>query len=409
MISGVGGAFPRPDPENPAMGDVFRQQFRKKDGSRGESRKWYGQYRDHAGKLRRVPLAADKGAARAMLAELVRQVERRRAGLADDFTEAAASPLAELRAAYLADLKLRGRKERYRVEVEQLLTIIVEACGFRTPGDLRSEALDVYLAGMEGTARTRAKHRQSVVGFANWMVRKGKLPANPLQRSTRPEGEQARKRRALSAEELRALVAAAEARPLLEGTLIRWGPRAGSHDRRLPEAERERLRVQGRNNALLYRTAFYTGLRADELRSLWAGDLTLDGEHPRLLLPKERTKNKKDALCPLPRRLAADLGAWVADRGIGPAEPVFRVPRDTAKLLRADLAAAGIEYRDARGRVADFHSLRMSLSTHLGAGGVGPTTRQGLMRHSDVRLSLQTYHDEAMDDARAAVEGLPEV
>jgi integrase len=86
-----------------------------------------------------------------------------------------------------------------------------------------------------------------------------------------------------------------------------------------------------------------------------------------------------------------------------------RVIRDTARLIRADLAAAGIPYRDARGRVADFHSLRVAFSTHLGGSGASPTVRQGLMRHSDVRLSLGTYHDNAMDDLRAAVEALPEV
>lgn len=391
------------------MGDVFKQQYKRRDGQSGQSKKWYGQFRDHAGKLRRVPLATDKGAARAMLAEMIRQVERRRAGLADDFTEAATGPLDELRTAYLADLKLRGRKPRYREEVEQLLGIVVKACGFTTPGDLRSEALDIYLAGMEGSARTRAKHRQAIVGFANWLMRKGKLPANPLARSTRPEGDQTRKRRALSLEELQRLVEAAAGRPLAEGTLIRWGPRTGQYDRKLPDAERVRLTLQGRNNALLYRTAFYTGLRADELRSLWAGDLVITEGRARLALPRERTKNKKDANCPLPTRLAHDVAAWIEDRGLGAGDPIFSVPRDTAKLIRADLKAAGIAYRDARGRVADFHALRASLSSHMNAAGAPATTAKAIMRHSTIKLTMDTYHDEAMNDEYAVLDKLPDV
>lgn len=391
------------------MGDVFKQKFKRRDGRRGESSKWYGQYRDHQGKLRRVPLSTDKVAARALLADLVRRSERRRAGLIDDFTEASSEPLDALATLYLRDLELRGRKPRYRAEVGQLLGLILPACGFATIGDLSSGPLDSYLSGMTGTARTRAKHRQAVIGFVNWLGRKGKVQGNPLERSTRPQGQVTRKRRALTIDELKRLVAAAESRPLAEGTLIRWGPRTGEHSRQIGPAEVERLKVQGRHNALLYRTAFYTGLRADELRHLWAGDLRLDGPSPGLRLPGERTKNKRDAVLPLPEKLAGDLRAWIESQGIGPGEPVFRIPRDAAKLLRADLKAAGIEYRDSRGRVADFHSFRSSLSSHLNSSGVPITTAKGLMRHGTISLTADTYHDSCLDDQRGAIDKLPDI
>lgn len=324
------------------MGDVFRQKYRRADGRSGESAKWYGAYTDHTGRRRRVPLAKDKAAARAMLREFERQAERRRAGLADDFTEAAGTPLGELREQYLADLKLRGRGDRYRGEVGHLLELITTACGFAAPGDLRAGPLDLYLAGMDGTARTKAKHRQVVVGFANWLVRKRLIQSNPLEAATKPEGDAERKRRTLTADELRKVVAAAKDRPLREGLLIRWGPRTGSLERQLPGEERARLEAQGLNNALPYRAAFYTGLRANELRALRADDLVLDGEHPRLSLPGSETKSGEDASLPLPRHLAADLKVWIEGRQLGDGDRIFRVPRDTAKLLRSDLKAAGV-------------------------------------------------------------------
>ncbi len=393
----------------PAVAFLYRQKYHTKTGELAESSKWYGRYHDHTGKLKSVPLAKDKAAARAMLAALERQAERRRAGISDEFTEAAAGPLAPLVAAFLADLKLRGRTDGYRAEAESLLGRIFVACGFATLADLRAGPLDLYLSAMEGSARTRAKHRQAAVGFAAWLVRKGKLASNPLDSSTRPEGTTTRKRRALTADELRAIVAVAVDRPLREATLIRWGPRTGRHERRLPEEELARLAVAGRNNALLYRTAFYTGLRADELRSLWAGDLVTAGPLPCLHLPGERTKNGDDADLPLPPRLAADLAAWIADRNLGPGDPLFAVPHETAKLLRADLAAAGIPYRDARGRVADFHALRASLASHLNAAGVGITAAKNLMRHSTIVLTADTYHDPALDETRAALARLPDI
>ena len=392
------------------MGDVFKQKWSSRArGTSGESKKWYGEYVDHRGVRKRVPLAADKASARAMLRELERQADRRRSGLADEFTEAAGVPIAELKAAFLADLKLRGRKPGYRREVGQLLAIILPACGFASPADFAPGPLDIYLASMEGAARTRAKHRQAVVGFANFLVAKGKLAANPLGRVTRPAGDEERRRRALTLEELRRLLEVAPGRPLADATLIRWGPRAGARDRKISDAERGRCLALGRNNALLYRSAFYTGLRADELRSLIAADLVDEGGGSHLALPRERTKNKKDAICPVPPALARDLRAWVADRGLAPGDALFRVPHRSADLIRADLAAAGIADRDARGRVVDFHSLRKSLSTHLNTTGAKATVVKELMRHSTIKLSLDTYHDSAMNDGRSAIDALPDI
>ncbi len=41
--------------------------------SKTKSRKWWGQYKDALGRLKRVPLAIDKFAAQAMLNELVKK------------------------------------------------------------------------------------------------------------------------------------------------------------------------------------------------------------------------------------------------------------------------------------------------------------------------------------------------
>lgn len=397
------------------MGDVFKQAYTKPDPAepgrrvRRLSAKWYGEYLDHDGRRRRVALAADKVAARSMLAELVRRAERRRAGILDDATDAAGEPLDALVAGYLADLTLRGRSPRYVAEAGRLVAGVAAACGWETPGDLRAAALDGYLARMDASARTRQKHRQAAVGFANWLARKGKLAANPLERSTRPEGERTYRRRALSLDELRRLVAAARTRPLDEERMVRHGPRAGAAERKLSPEFVAELERRGRHNALLYKVAYLTGLRAEELRSLLPGDFVLDGPNPRVHLPGERTKSGKDARLPIPAHLAADVRAWIAEQGLGDRDRLFAVPHRTAELIRADLRAAGIDPKDARGRVADFHSLRGSLATHLNAAGVAVTTAKALMRHSTITLTADLYHDEAMNEERRAVESLPEV
>jgi len=45
---------------------------------------------------------------------------------------------------------------------------------------------------------------------------------------------------------------------------------------------------------------------------------------------------------------------------------VFRLPDAPAKMLRRDLEAAGIPYKDSAGRYADFHSLRHTTLVAIG-------------------------------------------
>jgi hypothetical protein len=56
--------------------------------------KWYGKYTDGNGIVQRVPLTADKSAARLMLSEIVKRAERQRFGLHDPAEYHARRPLA---------------------------------------------------------------------------------------------------------------------------------------------------------------------------------------------------------------------------------------------------------------------------------------------------------------------------
>ena len=58
-----------------------------------KSKKWWGMYRDASRRMCRVPLAIDKMAAQALLNQIVRQVEREKAGLVDPTDEQRRRPL----------------------------------------------------------------------------------------------------------------------------------------------------------------------------------------------------------------------------------------------------------------------------------------------------------------------------
>ena len=76
-------------------------------------------------------------------------------------------------------------------------------------------------------------------------------------------------------------------------------------------------------------------------------------------------------------------------------------------MLRIDLEAAGIPYRDESDRVADFHALRHSYITLLSRSGVSPKLAQELARHSDIRLTMNVYTHTGLFDLAAAVDSLP--
>jgi hypothetical protein len=72
---------------------------------------------------------------------------------------------------------------------------------------------------------------------------------------------------------------------------------------------------------------------------------------------------------------------------------VFRRGVPKAKTLKQDLARCNIPYQDEFGRRVDFHALRHTFNTNLQRVGVPPRVTMELMRHSDLRLSSNTYTD----------------
>ncbi len=84
-------------------------------------------------------------------------------------------------------------------------------------------------------------------------------------------------------------------------------------------------------------------------------------------------------------------------------------PNKAAKMMRKDLEAAGITYRDEASRVADFHALRHTFISNLTRSGVSPKIAQSLARHSTIGLTMDTYTHIGLYDERTALDSLPEL
>jgi integrase len=185
---------------------------------------------------------------------------------------------------------------------------------------------------------------------------------------------------------------------------IRTGKRCGQVAGNVRPPVRERLERLGLERSLMYKTMVLTGLRRGELADLRVCDLELDGPVPRINLPADLTKNRKAAQLLLRGDLAAELVDWLKATGRSGVDTVFRVPVELVKILKRDLKLAGIPYRDDQGRTQDVHALRHTTATFLSRAKVPPAVAQRIMRHSDIKLTLEVYTDvQQLDEAQALV------
>ncbi len=161
--------------------------------------------------------------------------------------------------------------------------------------------------------------------------------------------------------------------------------------------------------ALLYRTALETGWRFNELKILKVHHLELEGNPPTVTVEGGYSKSGRTDVLPLRKELAEDLREHCMDRL--PAAPVFDMwpSAQGARMLKGDLKAAGIPFKDSLGRQADSQALRHTFITNLARSGVHPKTAQTLARHSTMELTMQVYTLVALDTKEKAVNQLPDI
>jgi integrase len=108
---------------------------------------------------------------------------------------------------------------------------------------------------------------------------------------------------------------------------------------------------------------------------------------------------------PRTRRTSQAASRWekiqVRD-GKGPVletDRVFHVPDMVARLVRKDAAFAGlIPQQGPTSKRVDFHCLRKSCARILIELGVHPKHIQQVLRHSDIRLTMDLYGELGEDD-----------
>ncbi|MGB2821928.1 MAG: site-specific integrase, partial [Phycisphaerae bacterium] len=209
------------------------------------------------------------------------------------------------------------------------------------------------------------------------------------------------------------LLKAAQERPLRDALTIRRGKNKGKLLAKVSASERRRLQRVGQCRALVYKFMMLTGLRRSEAASVTVGALCLDEDAPYVHVEGKHAKSGRAATLPLRGDLADDLRKHIARmaeanrEAVSPDTPLFDIDwRNLLRTFNLDLAAAGIPKRDAQGRTVDVHSLRHTFATLLARNGVSPGVAQRLMRHSDIRLTMNTYTHLDLADTASAVASL---
>ena len=414
-----------------------------------KSSKWYGRT---PGEGKAVPLSTNKTAAQLMLAELANKAEMGKVGVRDPFEAHRKRPLAEHLEDYRRFLEAEGNCAEYVAKTYARIKAVLDGCGFMVADDLGPEKVAEFLHGLR-----RDPVRPTLLVGQEWFKPRELMAAlagtrpPQLARILRREGLEAvgagKKRRypRATVEALQGLLCRGVGVSTSNGYLTavkglsRWlfekervdrdrlvslsrlnAKTDRRHERRaLPEkelqallsaaggSEVEFLGLTGNDRMMVYALAMTTGFRASELASLSPRSFDLEAASPTATVKAAYSKNRREAVQPLPPDVTEALRSYLpsrpADRSLWPGG----WHKDAAEMLRIDLAAAGLPYRDADGRVADFHALRHSYITLLERSGVSPKLAQELARHSDIRLTMNVYTHARLHDLAGAVDGLP--
>ena len=200
------------------MATLLKRSYTKVDPKTGErirkkTRKWYGQFVDADGVTKRVPLCTDKAAAQSMLAELVRQTERKHAGILDATVENAKRPLREHLDDFRRSLAAENNTVKHVTQTCNRVERLLGGCKFTRIADLSASKVVTWLAEQrkqgEFGIKTSNYYLGAVKEFCNWMVSDGRITHSPLSQLSglNADSDVRRERRALTPDEFTKLIA----------------------------------------------------------------------------------------------------------------------------------------------------------------------------------------------------------
>ena len=201
------------------MASLYKKAITLLDPTTGQriktrSKKWWARYRDAYERLRRVPLAVDKTCALVMLSQIVRRVEREKAGLFDPTEEQRKRLLTDHIKEFRDFLCNRGVSEGHIQQRFCQLRKLVADRKWRQIGDISASGTLEYLGQLRRnglSAQTYNHYLKAAKQFTRWLVRDRRTLIDPLDHLSclNIQTDRRHDRRALSQEEFARLIEAA--------------------------------------------------------------------------------------------------------------------------------------------------------------------------------------------------------
>lgn len=365
------------------MAGVYK---RPSDKKRGKSGKWTIWYYGTDGKRHKKVGVTDKAESLRIANQLETEARLVREGAVGRHEKKQRDASLRDIAAHVEDYRLqllaRDDTAKHAKDTAGMLSRLFRDAMIESVADIAHDRVQLALGRwhVNRSARRCNAALSAVKAFARWLHDAHFIAEYPSGlRSIKPYNlsiGRKLKRRAATKDEIKRLYAAARA----------GGPMVATRGEQ--RGKRPVVWITGPERECLYRLALGTGFRANELRSLTVGSLSLDGPSPAITIRAEDEKRRRGNVQPIRMELAAFLRSYVSGRDGG--LPLVAVPYRTAEMLRVDLAAAGISYETDDG-ILDFHALRASFITHLIQDGANPKDVQTLARHSTITLTLGLY------------------
>ena len=382
-----------------------------------ESAKWWGRWRDAYGIDRRQALSANKAIAQRILNEFVEKAELEKNGVISDIEKESKRDIEEHVDDFEKHQSAKENTGQYVFEIIRKVRVMVAHCRWRSVSQIRESDVEGFLLDLRKrqgrSIQTSNNYLRAIKNFTRWLTRNKRLQANPLDDLSKLNTKTDRRhdRRPLDNDEFARLLNAAETGP----------PSVG---------------LVGRDRAMLYLLAAWTGFRRGELGSLTLRSFDLQSPTPTVTVEASYSKHRRRDTQILHPDIVERLKVWLPQRKPKMDDeilfPVSKrtcgVDRKTSDMMQFDLAAARrfwiaetddpeerlqressefLLYKNRGGLFADFHGLRHTFISNLGKAGVAPKTAQILARHSDLSLTMNIYTHVAQEAEIAAINALP--
>ena len=395
---------------------VFKAQYRDKDGKKCKSSKWYVEFKSHIGIRHRIPGFQVKSNTETFGRNIESLVNCLRAGQDPDeklqewinnqpldvikkFVQwglvsgqraEGIRPLSKHVTDYIKVLKSRKRSEDYQQRAKNRINALIKECRFIYFRDITRSAVEMYLGKLSEKGysdTTRGHYLDALMCFLNWAKKDNRITSNPLSDIDKPKRDSEKKGVLLPEQFILLIQTTAKMNMMIQTT-------------------------SGLDRSILYILAGLTGFRRKELLTMSWEALHLDEDQPFVLGKSDITKNSKEVRQIIPPALAGILKFYRGTKNPDNRDRIFKgfvMSINTKKLIRKDLAAAEIPLVDRDGNEIGFHSLRNSYISFLANSGVPDKVVQKLARHSDPKLTFNTYARAFERTEQEAVRLLPDI